>query len=235
MAHGDKKTPSKPSKPSNHPDEEISMVLALKEEIAALRKQVKDLTNRLDEVESLAGVTASVNSHLQKEVDRLEQYGRRHSVVIRGIIPEENEQNDQLVEKVRDIVGNQLNLKSDFNRDFDKTHRIGPIIKTKDGPRQDVIVRFKSHSVRYRVYNKRKEINKERKIRITPSLTNIRRKLLSTARDRYESKEQVDYIFTDVHGDIKVKFKSKIKDKLFHELTCIEDLEVLLGINEDEI
>ena len=43
------------------------------------------------------------------------------------------------------------------------------------------------------------------------------------------------WIFTDVHGDIKVKFKSKIKDKLFHELTCIEDLEVLLGISEDEI
>ena len=115
------------------------------------------------------------------------------------------------------------------------------MINTTDGDKkQDVIVRFKSHSARYALYEKRGDLKKKtnNKIRITPSLTSKRRKLLSTARQRYEENELVDFIFCNIHGDIKVKTKSDINNKLFHTLTCIEDLEKLLGItdeNDDEM
>ena len=95
-----------------------------------------------------------------------------------------------------------------------------------------MIVRFKSHSTRYKVYNNRKEIKEKKKVRITPSLTSVRRKLLSTARNQYEENKLVDFIFTDLHGDIKVKFKQNVRGKLFHALTCIEDLQELIGCNE---
>ena len=155
--------------------------------------------------------------------------------MIRGIAPAENETNDQLIEKVKQVVCVDNNMKADINRDFDKTHRIGPVINTESGPKQDVIVRFKSHSTRYKVYHKRKDIKEKKKVRITPSLTTTRRKLLSTARNQHESNELVDFIFTDMHGDIKVKFKQNVKGKLFHVLSCIEDLEELLGIDSEEI
>ena len=235
MGHGDKKnTPKKPINPPS-PDQETTMMLAMKGEIEALKKQVEALSTRVDEAESYAALTATVNSRLQKELDRLEQYGRRHSVVIRGIAPAENETNDQLIEKVKQVVCVDNNMKADINRDFDKTHRIGPVTNTDSGPKQDVIVRFKSHSTRYKVYHKRKDIKEKKKVRITPSLTTTRRKLLSTARNQHESNELVDFIFTDMHGDIKVKFKQNVKGKLFHVLSCIEDLEELLGIDSEEI
>ena len=232
MAHGDKK--NTPKKPNNlpSPDQDLSMMLAMKGEIEALKKQVEALTSRVEEAESIAAVTATVNARLQKELDRLEQYGRRHSIVIRGIAPVENETNEDLIEKVKQAVCIDNSMKSDINRDFDKTHRIGPVIKTDSGPKQDVIVRFKSHSTRYKVYNKRKDIKEKKKVRITPSLTSVRRKLLSTARNQYEENELVDFIFTDLHGDIKVKFKQNVKGKLFHAFSCIEDLQELLGCNE---
>ena len=82
------------------------------------------------------------------------------------------------------------------------------------------------------MYNKRKDIKEKKKVRITPSLTSVRRKLLSTARNQYEENELVDFIFTDLHGDIKVKFKQNVKGKLFHAFSCIEDLKELLGCDE---
>ena len=42
-----------------------------------------------------------------------------------------------------------------------KTHQIGPGINTISGPKQDVIVRFKSHLTRYKVYNIRNDIGEE--------------------------------------------------------------------------
>ena len=78
MAHSGKKNTPKKNPPS--PDQDLSMMLAIKEEIDALKKQVEALTSRVEDAESIAAVTATVNARLQKELDRLEQYGRRHSI-----------------------------------------------------------------------------------------------------------------------------------------------------------
>ena len=97
-------------------------------EIASLCEELKRLNERMDVMESQIGVTTRVNTMLAQEIDRLEQYGRRNSIVIRGIKPDDTEDSDKLKECVRQVVGEGLNMKSEFNRDFDKTHRIGPVL-----------------------------------------------------------------------------------------------------------
>ena len=52
------------------------------EEIRLLKKRVDELTKRVVELESFQQVSSKVTETLKKEVDRLDQYGRRHSVVI---------------------------------------------------------------------------------------------------------------------------------------------------------
>ena len=197
------------------------------EEIASLRQQLQALQGRLEAVEAQVAVTSKVNSILSKEVDRLEQYGRRNSVVIRGILPKEDETNDQLKQCVEDIVAGDLGFKEQFKVDFDKTHRIGPVLDTPKGKRQDVIVRFKSHSTRYDVYHKRKSL-KNKSIRITPSLTKTRRKLLSTARSEYEEHEDVDFIYVNEHGDTKVRFEEKFRGKYAYDFASIDELRELM-------
>jgi hypothetical protein len=197
------------------------------EEIASLRQQLQAMQVRLEAVESQVAITSKVNTILSKEVDRLEQYGRRNSVVIRGIPPKEDETNGELKQCVKDIVAVDLGLKEQFKVDFDKTHRIGPVLTTPKGKRQDVIVRFKSHSSRYDVYRKRKEL-KNKSIRITPSLTKTRRKLLSMARSEYEEHEDVNFVYVNEHGDTKVRFNEKFKGKFVYDFSSMDELRELM-------
>jgi hypothetical protein len=197
------------------------------EEIASLRQQLQDMHGRLEAVEAQVAITSNVNSILSKEIDRLEQYGRRNSIVIRGIPPKDDETNDELMKNVKDIVDGDLGMKDRFRHDFDKTHRIGPVLTTPKGKRQDVIVRFKSHSTRYEVYRKRKEL-KNKSIRITPSLTKTRRKLLSTARAEYEQHDDVNFIYVSEHGDTKIRFKEKFRGKFVYDFSTIEELRELM-------
>ena len=75
-------------------------------------------------------ITKNENNILKREVDRLEQYGRRHSVVIRGIPAVEGESTADLTEKVKNVLRNDLAIKQEI-KDFDKTHRIGRCSKPK--------------------------------------------------------------------------------------------------------
>ena len=184
----------------------------------------------MDVMESQIFVTAQVNIMLAQEIDRLEQYGRRNSIVLSGIKPDDTEDNDKLKECVRKVVGEGLNMKSEFNRDFDKTHRIGPVLETPHGKRQDVIVRFKSHAKRYQVYHRRKELKDNNKdIRITPLLTKIRRKLLSQARKDFDENPNVNFIYASDHGDVKVRFHNKVKNKFVHDIVDIKEFAELVN------
>ena len=202
------------------------------EEIASLRAEVKELRERMEVVESQAAITAQVNATLAKEIDRLEQYGRRNSIVIRGIPPNKDETNKDLKENVRKIVAEELGMPKDFGHDFDKTHRIGPVLETEKGPRQDVIVRFKSHSTRYNVYLKRKDV-KTKTIRITPSLTSKRRKLLSQAQEQYRNHPDVNFIYVNIHGDVKVRFHNKFRGHFVHDVYSMEQLNELMEAPDD--
>ena len=97
------------------------------------------------------GVIKTVNNALEREVDRLSQYTRRHTVVIRGIPTDKGETIKTVEERVKDLLESDMKM-PEAVVDFDKCQRIGP----KDGNKQSVIVRFKSHNARYSVYQNRK-------------------------------------------------------------------------------
>ena len=211
---------------SGHSKDKDEVIASLRQEMKAMQERLEKVEAQVEKVEAQAAVTAKVNTALVKEIDRLEQYGRRHSVVIRGIPPNEKETNEELKERVRNVVAGELGLKEQF-KDFDKTHRIGPVLTTQHGKRQDVIVRFKSHASRYDVYRKRKEL-KTKSIRITPSLTKSRRKLLSTARSEFENHEDINFVYVNEHGDTKVRFHEKFRGKFVYDFSSIEELRELM-------
>ena len=115
----------------------------LKDEVNALRTLEKDLEHKVVKIDGKALVSEHVST-----LDCLEQYGRRASL---------------------HVIKNDLEHPNGA-LDFDKTYRICPIYETTHGKTQDVIIRLKSHSACYAIYNKRKTY-KNKKICITPSLT----------------------------------------------------------------
>ena len=137
-----------------------------------------------------------------------------------------------LKENVRKIVAEELGMPKNFGHDFDKTHRIGPVLETEKGPRQDVIVRFKSHSTRYNVYLKRKDV-KTKTIRITPSLTSKRRKLLLQTQEQYRNHPDVNFIYVNIHGDVKVRFHNKFRGHFVHDVYSMEQLNELMEAPDD--
>ena len=61
----------------------------------ALVEKTKLLENRVNVLEDKNAVLETVNSKLQKELDRLDQYGRRSNIIIRNIeVPEAETQED---------------------------------------------------------------------------------------------------------------------------------------------
>ena len=217
------------------PPQETNSSTNKDEVIARLQQELQDLRERFDVLESQVAITTKVNTALAKEVDRLEQYGRRNSIVIRGILPKENETDDQLKDSVEKVISNELGLRKEFGRDFDKTHRIGPVIPTPHGDRQDVIVRFRSHATRYEVYRRRKQLKtKSLPFRITPSLTKARRKLLSKAREEFEDHPDVNFVYVNEHGDVKVRFHEKWRNKFVYDVSSIEQLRDLMEANGED-
>ena len=101
------------------------------------------------------------------------------------------------------------------------THRIGP--KHDGGKSQDAIVRMKSHSSRYAIYNKRK-VNKNRSIKIVPSITNKRRTLLATAKHKFEGHSAINFLYIDVNGDLKVRLNEPIKNRYAFNFENVEDM-----------
>lgn len=78
-------------------------------------------------------------------------------MVIRGIPAVEGESTADLTEKVKNILRNDLSIKQEIIKDFEKNHRIGKVFEIEEGARrQDVILGMKSHSARYNIYETEK-------------------------------------------------------------------------------
>ena len=97
-----------------------------------LRLEGQNISNN-----SLNFVRDRVTEELQSQLVNLQQYTRRYSVVIAGMRKGVNENNE--IEGILKEAASSTTIE-----DVDKFHRIGP---PKDD-KQDLIVRFKSHSAK---------------------------------------------------------------------------------------
>ena len=188
------------------------------EEIYGLKQTVSELIPLKSKIEKLTdcnAVLSNVNDKLSHEVERLQQYSRRNCIVLEGIPTHRNESVESLQGKVQTAITSMGISQQEYASEFDKTHRIGPVRNQKE---QRVIVRFKKHSLCEKIYSQRK---KSRNIKVKPSLTKFRLNTLNSTKERFEQCELIDFIYADIQGNLKVRFKNAFDgyDFIFCE-TC---------------
>lgn len=209
------------TKPKNQNKNNNNMSEEFKKRIEELESKNKALEERFAKLEETQAILTHVNSMLSKEVDRLNQYTRRSTIVIRNVFLPEKETVEQVENGVKDII-----MKMDLPEvlpDFDKAHRLGKV-KTVDGKKmQDVIARFKSHSSRYKVFNRRKSVEN---VRISPHLTKTRSQLLADAVNLTNAIEKVKwgFVFANSHGDLLLRTNEKHKGKHYFSFDSVDSL-----------
>ena len=198
--------------------------------------RINKVTKKLLRLESAKAYTDSillvkdkVHELLSKRITHLEQYTRRYSVVVKGIDYRNNEVRDgKLEEDIRALL--QESSSTTTYADIDKYHRNGPRFESK----QDILIRFKSHSAKENFYRARKSI-KRREFKIQPSLSAETKNLLDEAKESVESYEDCelinppDFVMADLHGNLWLKFKNQTKDdQMFYKFDSIEKLGALI-------
>ena len=196
----------------------------LEKRLIELESKNKTLEDKVTTLESENTISKHVTTKLSNELDRLDQYHRRSNVVISNVLKLESENNEDVKAKVHEIIKNELDLPSAV-ADIDKLHRIGKVRETNGKKTQDIIIRFRSHRTRYEVYEKRKS---SRNIKIKPNLTKKRQTLKYEASQLTENNSMINFVYADIHGDIKVRLNNIFRGKYAHNFNSIEELEELL-------
>ena len=186
---------------SSTPQKLNNLVAELKQRVINLEKKNDSLEKRVEELETSKVISENVSKQLANEVDRLSQYTRQSNVIVRNVFLPENESNEQINKKVVKIIKDELNLPNVVD-DVDKLHRVGKIKQRNGRKTQDIIIKFKTHTSRYSVYNERK---KAMNIKIVPNLTKRRGKLLYDAIQSTEDATLVNFVYADAHGDLKIR------------------------------
>ena len=133
------------------------LVNSLQSKIAKLEDNNIKLEKRLKEVEEKQAITSHVNNQLNEEIDRLNQYTRSSNLIIRNVLLSEKESPKDVKSKVETMICNEIKM-PDIKSEVEKAHRIGKIVNKEGKKLQNIIVRFKSHSAHYLMFNNRKLI-----------------------------------------------------------------------------
>ena len=204
----------------------------LKDEVAFQRQEITDLKSKvlklellLNEVVSEKVIASHVSDLLHEKIDDLQQYSRRNCLILDGLPVTTNESISDLKVKVRETVINDLNIDSaEFDNEFDKTHRIGPV---SVGQNQKVIVRFKSHSFRSKIYRVRKECAR-RDLKVRLSLTKRRQNLLNFAQTHLQDEPNFKFVYADEDGNLKVRTKDPVGRKFVFSFKSERDIAQLI-------
>ena len=201
-------------------------VVSLENQVESLETQVKDLTPLKKEVEQLKDVKAicsNINNTLLKEIEKMQQYSRRNCIVLEGIPVKPRESISDLEKVVKSTIKTEFKLEEkDIAAEFDKTHRIGGITKNRQ---QRIIVRFKSHGFCEKIYNRRKET---KPVNVKPSLTKFRLGTLKKAKDRYANSDDVDFIYSDILGNLKIRLKNQLDGRFVHSFYDMDELSQII-------
>ena len=201
-----------------------------------LNRRISELQTQVHSLEAKNFVQDRVSDQLLIEINRLEQRNRRPCLIIEGIDKKKGENMDDLknhVVNVLDQVDTDISL-----HDVDKFHRNGPL---HDGKKQDIIVRFKTHSAKESVYRARKKTHNN--IRISPSLTRRNKDLLLDSRkflkdfhyDLSNTENPPEFIYSNIHGEIVVKFKKETRRGMFVTFETLEQLHSILHMSETNL
>ena len=205
----------------------------LSRELSLSKGKIDKLEKDVEVVHSLLKVKDCVIDGVKGELYRLQQYTRRYSVVISGIEKTDRRESIEILRPKVEHIVNKVTSTTTV-ADIDKLHRNGPV----KGTRQDIILRFKSHSAKEEFYKARKTLPEELKhVRIKPSLSPSQQTLLDESRDLLDEyhhggfvgENPPDFVFANVHGVVQLKMKNKSKDGLFITIQNISHLSQVLA------
>ena len=198
----------------------------------SLEKRISRLEGEIQFANSKIFVMDRVSNELRNQLVDAQQYSRRYSCILAGIDKPYNESPQSLKAEVSKVIcaaNSPVTL-----ADVDKFHRNGPI----DGNKQEIIVRFKSHAAKESFYKERKTIETTAKIR--PSLAPERKRLLNESinfiKEVYADSNMEnppDFVYADVHGNLKLKMSKKTKKGFFFNFNSIEQLRFLINVNQE--
>ena len=104
---------------------------------------------------------------------------------------------------------------------------------TRDG-KQSIIVRFRLHAFKEKLYQKRKEI-KGKKIKVKLSLTKHRTRTMKYARQITENNAEVKFVYADMNGSLKLRLHNSIGNKYVYKFKSNEELHELFNEFDWEI
>ena len=176
-------------------EEQRKEIDVLKSQVQALNNSVTSLKYDLRIVNTRLDVSSHVNSVLQKQVVDLQQYSRRSTILLENVPTKRNESTEDVETEVKTILIKNYKVDATcLKNEFDKAHRIG---KIKEDNNQTIIIRFKSHSFRPKLYVDRKNHQSQRnnnyKLRV--DLTSSRRKLLAEVQDKVKDNKKSSVCF----------------------------------------
>ena len=114
---------------------------------------------------------------------------------------------ESLKEEIINLISEKKLMPADesLSENITDVFRVGP----RKGDIQNVVVKFKSKSIKRRIYKNCKTLNSNSRIRILPYLTRIRRNTLQECENLVDDMlrnnndwDKVKYIFADVEGNL---------------------------------
>ena len=200
---------------------------ALKEEIQRLKTEISTIKYDYTVIRSKLEVSNQVTNVLKEQLDNVQQYTRRNTIVLDNVPVKRNESIQQVEEEVQKILVNQYKVdKDELNREFDKAHRLG---KPDEKNKQSIVIHSKSHSYGSNLYVKRKQYQKEKgsyKLRV--ALTGRRQELLAETIKKIDGNVKVAFAYANVNGDLKVRLVEKLFNKDVFDIKKAADIDNLL-------
>ena len=217
-------------------DAQASHIVDIEEKYSILLQRVRKNEHLLEVNASVSIVKDHVISELQDQMIRNEQFMRRPCISIAGLRKEPNETYGVLKNKVESLLAK---TNGDVTiADVDKFHRDGPLF----GNKQDVIIRFLSHTAKEVFYDHRKSIAAGNTfLKIRPNLTEGTRHLIKETNDLIEKEytglsNPPQFVMPDVHGNLMVMMKYKSRLGRFIKFRNIESFrsKILHAQHTDE-
>ena len=155
---------------------------------------------------------------LEQKTDDLEAYSRRPCTILSRVQKPKKESRENIKTSVLENLQETGLPLEEIERNIDKLHRVGRF--DHETQTQPIIVKFRTHSFKEKIYHQRKKLAKG--IKISPSLTKRRSDILQQVQHiiKEESSDDspneegiVKFAFADGHGTLKIVLTKSYKNR----------------------
>ena len=220
---------------------------SLEEQLKQQQLLIDKLTSGVNALESqvhlLEGKIATqemVSNLLEQKTDDLEAYSRRPCTILSGIQNPKKELWENIKTSVLENVQKTGLPLEERETNNDKLHRDGRF--DHETQTQPIIVKFRTHSFKEKIYHQRKKLAKG--IKISPSLTKRRSDILQQVQHiiKEESSDDspneegiVKFAFADVHGTLKIVLTKSYKNRhVFAFESVLEYFQIINKVSTKE-